>query len=108
MARPIFDTLRDLRGGQLLDDMSTELQKLVTAVAETGKTGSITVKLEVKPFERAEGAMVIRDTIKTALPKIESKGTVMFATPAGALQRNNPKQDDLPGITLASTKEHAA
>lgn len=108
MTRPIFDTLRDLRAGQLLTDMQDQLQQLVTAVGDTGKAGKLTLTLEVKPFERAEGAMVIRDTLKLGLPKIESKGTVMFATPNGALQRNNPRQDDLPGITLATSPKKEA
>lgn len=45
--------------------------------------------------------MVVKDTIKLTVPKIESKGTVLFATPEGNLQRSNPRQDDLPGIRLA-------
>jgi len=107
MTRPIFDTLRDVRAGQLLEDMSTQLAQLVHAVSDTGKAGKLTLVIEVKPFERAAAAMVIKDSIKLTLPKIDSKGTVMFATPEGALQRQNPRQEDLPGITLAATKEAA-
>ena len=31
-------------------------------------------------------------------------GTLMFPTPEGNLQRNNPNQRELPGITLASDR----
>lgn len=101
MQRPITDLLRDLRNGLLLDDLANQMQELVTAVESTGKGGSLTLKLDVKPFEKHGGAMVVRDTIKVTAPKIESSGTVLFATPEGNLQRSNPRQDDLPGIRLA-------
>lgn len=107
MRRPFADTLRELRGGFVLDELADQLQKLVNAVTSTEKSGSLTLTLEVKPFSGADGAMVIRDQIKIALPKIEGKGTVMFATPEGNLQRKNPKQDELPGISLATSKEQA-
>jgi len=94
MQRPITDLLRDLRNGLLLDDLANQMQELVTAVEHTGKGGSLTLKLDVKPFEKHGGAMVVKDTI--------SGGTVLFATPEGNLQRNNPRQDDLPGIRLAA------
>lgn len=101
MQRPITDLLRDLRNGLLLDDLANQMQELVNAVEFTGKGGSLTLKLDVKPFEKHGGAMVVKDTIKLTAPKIESGGTVLFATPEGNLQRNNPRQDDLPGIRLA-------
>lgn len=101
MQRPITDLLRELRNGLLLDDLATRMQELVSAVESTGKAGSLTLKLDVKPFEKHGGAMVVKDTIKITAPKIESSGTVLFATPEGNLQRNNPRQDDLPGIRLA-------
>lgn len=101
MPRPITDLLRDLRNGLLLDDLATQMQDLVNAVEATGKAGSLTLKLDVKPFGKHGGAVVVKDTIKLTAPKIESSGTVLFATPEGNLQRSNPRQDDLPGIRLA-------
>lgn len=108
MRRPFPDTLRELRGGIVLDELAEQLQALVNAVTNTDKSGSLTLTLEVKPFKSADGAMVITDHIKVNLPKIESKGTIMFATPEGNLQRKNPAQEELPGITLASKKQEAA
>ena len=108
MPRPITDLLRELRNGQLLEDLASQMATLVSAVESTGKAGSLTLKLDVKPFEKHGGAMVVRDTIKLAAPKIESSGTVLFATPEGALQRSNPRQDDLPGIRLAEDAQRAS
>ncbi|WP_337878411.1 hypothetical protein [Caldimonas sp.] len=103
MRRPFFDTLRDVRGGQVIDDLAEQMQELVRAVEATGKAGTLTLTLEVKPFKgAAEAAVVVKDTIKLKLPKHESAGTVLFATVDGNLQRNHPAQDELPGITLAA------
>lgn len=101
MQTPITDVLRQLRNGLMLDDMADQMQELVNAVEATGKGGSLTLKLDVKPFAKHGGAMIVKDTIKLTAPKIESSGTVLFATPEGNLQRKDPRQDDLPGIRLA-------
>jgi hypothetical protein len=103
--RPIADTLRDVRGGVVLDELAENMQALVNAVTDTGKAGKLTLVIEVKPFEKADGAVVVRDTIKLTLPKITSQGSVMFATPEGNLQRNHPKQDELPGLRDVKEKE---
>jgi hypothetical protein len=101
MQRPITDLLRDLRNGLLLDELAIQMQCLVNAVDETGKAGKLVLTLDVKPFAKAGGAMVIKDTIKATLPKLDNSGTVLFATPEGNLQRSNPRQEELPGIRLA-------
>lgn len=108
MRRPFADTLRDIRGGAVLDDLAEEMQKLVDAVASTGKGGSLTLKLDIKPMAQFDGAVVVTDDIKTALPKLSSNGTVMFTTPEGNLSRKNPKQDDLPGLTIAQPTKQGA
>ena len=103
MARkPFFDTLRDVRAGAVIDDLAEKFQELVLAVETTGKGGSLTLKLEVKPFKgTSEGAVVVTDHLGLKKPCIETSGTVLFATPEGNLQRNHPRQESLPGITLA-------
>lgn len=106
--KPFTDTLRELRVGLALDELGEKMAELVKAVRSTGKSGHLTLKIEVKTFERADSAMVLKDTISLKLPKIESAGTLMFDTPEGSLSRRNPTQDELPGITLASARNEKA
>lgn len=101
MRRPLFDTLRDLRGGEVIDGFAEQLQQLVQAVQTTGKAGSVSLKLDVKPMEGSAEAFVVADTITAKLPRVKSAGTVMFPTPEGNLTRQSQRQDDLPGISLA-------
>ena len=39
MSRPFFETLRELRAGKTLEDLSESLSELVTAVTTTGRPG---------------------------------------------------------------------
>lgn len=105
--RPFMDTLRDVRGGEVVDDMAAKLQELVQAVQSTGASGSLTLTLDVSPMKGSTEAVILKDTIKLKKPEIKSKGTLMFPTPEGNLQRSNPNQRELPGITLAADKATA-
>jgi hypothetical protein len=102
MRRILFDTLRDLRAGQAIEDFETKLQELVHAVQVTNAAGSITFTVEVKPMKGSTEAVVVKDIIKLKAPAITSPGTVMFPTPEGNLQRSHPKQESLPGLSLAA------
>lgn len=106
--RPFTDTLRTLRDGMCLDELSMQMQMLVQQVQATSKGGRLTLTIDVKPADRIPGAVVITDDVKVKLPEIKSDGTLMWPTPEGNLERNNPKQRELPGITLAGSKENAA
>jgi hypothetical protein len=99
--RPIFDTLRDLRGGTVLDDLGSQLNDLVTAVQETGKGGTLSLTISVKPMASSRDAVVVTDDIVLKAPRITSAGTVMFPTVDGNLQRTHERQDELPGLSIA-------
>lgn len=109
-ARPFTDTLRELRQGICLAELSEHMQTLVQQVQATNKGGRLILTIDVKPAERINGAVVITDDVKVKLPEIKSDGTLMWPTPEGNLERNNPRQKDLPGITLATpaARENAA
>jgi putative aminopeptidase FrvX len=94
--RLFTDVIRDLRFGETLDEISTEFNKLVTAVENTGKAGSLTFTVKIKPS--AAGAIEVIDEIKTKLPQLAKGTSLFFATPEGNLVRNNPRQDELPGL----------
>jgi len=91
MARPITDALRHLRGGVFLDEASEALASLVQSVNETGKPGSITLKLDLKRVSRS-GAIAIRDSIILKGPKEEPMETMLFSTVEGNLVAEDPHQ----------------
>jgi hypothetical protein len=104
MRRPFFDTLRDVRGGEVIDDLAAKMQELVQAVQTTGAGGTLTLTLNVGPAKSSSEIVIVRDTIKLKKPEIKNSGTIMFPTVEGNLQRNNPNQRELPGVTLAAER----
>jgi hypothetical protein len=112
-ARKSFvDTLRDIRQGATVDELTEHLRAIVTRVAEIGGTGELTVKLKVKRFSKGEGnTLVITDDVKVKLPLAEKGATILFATADGDLQRNDPRQPKLTGLDgggRATVAQHPA
>ena len=46
-ARPFFDTVRELRRGNFLEECADELQTVIAAVEETGKAGKLVIEISV-------------------------------------------------------------
>ncbi len=101
MRRTFTDTLRDVRGGQVIEQLDESLQQLVQQVQRTNKGGSLKLTVEVKPMRGSTEAVVVKATVTTKAPQFTDDGTVLFPTPEGNLTRTHHRQDELPGITLA-------
>ena len=87
------DTLAKLRQGELVDELTTALQHLVGVCADTGKKGSLTLKLTLQPGKA--GQIEIHDELAVKEPKQEKGTSIMFATPEGNLVREDPRQKKL-------------
>jgi hypothetical protein len=94
--RPFSDTLTAIRFGQLQEELSAKLNELTTACMEEGKGGKLTLVLSLKPGKA--GQVEILDDVKLTLPPREHGSTLMFATPEGNLQREDPRQMQLEGL----------
>lgn len=93
--RPFFDTLREIRRGEILDDAATELAKAVRAVDETGKVAKLTIELTIKPAAKIPGTYVISDKVRAKLPELPVGETILYGTPEGNLQARDPRQPEL-------------
>ena len=96
MAQTPFDeTLRKIRRGVLINELTEQMQDVVKAVEDTGKSGEITIKLTIKKFSRMN-AIDITDKVTVKLPQDQPESTMMFATPEGNLVTEDPRQQKLP------------
>lgn len=95
-ARPFTDTLMALRFGTLADDLTQELNRLTEKCASTGKQGTLTLTLKLKPGKG--GQIEVSDEVKIKMPEEEKGSTIMFATPEGNLQREDPRQMEIAGL----------
>jgi hypothetical protein len=91
--RPITDTLRLLDGGAFMDRCSDELATLVKAVEATGKTGKLSITLDLKTV--GNGAVQITPKVNAAVPEPKPDTTLLWATVEGNLVIDNPSQQKL-------------
>jgi hypothetical protein len=93
--RAATDQLRDIRAGEMVEELTENLAQVVNAVLATGKKGSLTLKLNVDPASKGDAVVTITDDIKVTIPREKKAGTLMFALPSGSLQRQDPRQTEL-------------
>lgn len=101
MAKPLNENIRDVRTLDddnnlipLLDLAGDKFAELVKAVTATGKAGSLTLKIDVKPS--TAGALAVKGDCNTKLPKGMPAESLLWATPDGNLLAEDPKQIKLP------------
>lgn len=96
------DTINSLRYGSLNDELTEKLHELIEKCEASQKVGSLTLVLKLKPSKA--GRMEILDDIKTTLPKEEKGSSIMFVTPEGNLQREDPRQLTIDGLRSVEAK----
>jgi hypothetical protein len=97
MSKPINENIRDVRieneHGDLipiLDQAGDEFSALVNAVVATGKAGSISMKIDIKPS--TAGALAVKGSITTKTPKGLPPEALLWPTPEGNLLSEDPRQ----------------
>lgn len=88
-------TLAQLRGGKTQEELSQELNQLVQECRTTGKKGSLTLTITVRPDKGDNGQYFLKPEIKVKAPQFETGDTLFWGTPEGNLQRTDPAQGDL-------------
>ena len=74
----------------LLDQASDKLAELVNAVTSTGKAGSITIKVDLKPS--TAGALAVKGAVAIKKPQRLPREALLWPTPDGNLLSEDPKQ----------------
>lgn len=93
MPRPFFETLRELRKGKTLEDLTFALSEMVTAVQSTGKGGEIVLRLRIRPPRKGSLSYItIEDEVVTKAPRADRGDTVFFPLADGSLSRQDPSQ----------------
>lgn len=87
-----LSTIQNIREGALADQLTEELHDVLEGVEETGKAGSITLTLKIKP--NGESAVTIEPSVAAKVPK-PTVGSALFFVSGGNLVRRNPKQMDI-------------
>lgn len=96
-ARSFLDTLTRLRYGQCVEDLTTELHQLLCAVNRTGRAGSLTLKIKVKPIDKSASVerIQVSDDITVVTPRPERGSTFLFLDAQNNPSVNDPRQPQL-------------
>lgn len=88
--RPSFAAmLAQVRPGTDVEAAET-LRKVIAAVKETGKVGSIVLRLDIKPADGGLDAVIVTDRINQKIPEKTRIGALAFVTDDGDLSRTDP------------------
>lgn len=86
-------TLREMRHGKTLAELSLELSRLIEAVKHTGKPGVLDYKIKVKPASEGDAVTVqLDDDINVKMPRLPRGSSIFFVNENNELQRNDPRQ----------------
>lgn len=96
--RPFNEFLANLRFGETHDELSAALNALVERCVATGKAGTLTFTVTLKPTKGS--AIEVIDDVKAKAPTFSRGATLMFPTPENNLARTDPRQGTLEGVRL--------
>jgi hypothetical protein len=104
-ARPFAEILTRVDDGNPHAEATCVLADLVQRCRDTGKAGSMTVKVTIKPIGQAGGRqMGVSIEVDEKPPKYPPSPSVFFADDSGSLSRENPDQPVLDGLHVVEPK----
>jgi hypothetical protein len=92
--RPFSDIVRELAGGEVLEEATAGLTEAVAAVMRSRKAGKVTLELAISP--NGENTVKLKGKVKVSAPDPVRGETIFYATQDGSLVRDNPAQERLP------------
>jgi hypothetical protein len=93
--KPITDIMREVRRGRGVELASDMLAEVVRAVGESGKKGSVTIKLTVSPEDGGGSQRNISMSVTSSVPRVSIPDAVFFADEEGDLHRSDPDQGEM-------------
>jgi len=84
--------LKQVRAGGLVHELNEELEKVVAGVRETGKAGTVTLKINIAPIKPGSTALNVGGEVTAKIPRPAHDASIFFATTNNTLQRTDPRQ----------------
>ena len=83
--------LLNLSNGDSHRELTENLRELVQAVQDTGKPGTLTYTIKVKPNDLNANAVAVMDEIKLKKPEYDREKSLFFTDNHGKLTKNPPQ-----------------
>lgn len=84
--------LTPLAEGTLVPDFNIALRNVVRGVRDTGKDGSIALKLKIEPAKGSKSQLIVRASIEEKTPQPPRPMNIFFDDEDGGLHRSDPRQ----------------
>ena len=81
-----------MRNGAANDLATSELEKLVKAVQETGKSGTVTIKMKVEKLKDGDTEVKVEMKVSSAIPVADIPAGIYYPGDGGTLHRTDPRQ----------------
>lgn len=94
--RPFDQFIRDLSEGATNSELSDALWDLIDRVQDTGKSGTLTLTVNVG-FD-GQGRVQVKDNVSLKLPEFSRPTTAFFVDKTGNPSRRDPNQPELPSL----------
>lgn len=78
--------------GRTHDELTKALAEVVAAVADTGKSGTLTLTIKVSPAKGVDGMVLVEDDVKAKVPTLSRAAAMFYVTEDGTLSENHPGQ----------------
>lgn len=95
MKNNYVDLVSGFRDGATAVELEKNLQALITSVRETGKGGTLDLRIIVKPAATGNSVLVVEDKITLKAPVPPRDKAIYYATDDNLLIRDNPNQQTL-------------
>lgn len=102
--RPFAELLTILDHGSAHAEATRALHDLVAAVADTGKAGSMTLKISLKPVSGSRGQFLVSAVVQARPPQSDPGAAVFWADDSGNLTRSDPNQPEIEGLRVVEPK----
>lgn len=86
------ETVAGIGGGMLNEKLSERLNEVTRKARETGKGGSVTLTLKVKPAGQIGTMVQIDGKVTAKVPEPDLPGAIMYAKDDGTLHVDDPRQ----------------
>jgi hypothetical protein len=93
-AQDFLAFLATINKGRTVIELGTQLQNLVAAIEETGKGGTLTFRVTIKPAGKSD-ALTVTDEVIVKPPKLARPESIFFSDADHNLVRSNPNQNEL-------------
>lgn len=95
-AQDFLAFLASVNKGRTANDLGERLQELVEAVENTGKGGTLALKLTIKPAGKTNSdAVIVTDEVLLKAPKAAPRESFFFPDGNHNLLRTDPNQNSL-------------